>query len=403
MCRLETFTRIARRLMVITVAMLLLFQVALICGCGGTEHANKAFDEIPENPKPGAMYRADPQRTGVYPDSGKVPKGEYLWRIGEDGWKRAKMNGPVYNEGIVYYAGWLSTHICAVDAKSGSEIWSFDTTRGNPDVKDPFLWVTKPPVIAGKAIYFSSFDMLYALEAGTATVVWQFQAGGEIVGTPLVNDGTVFIACIDGNIYALEAKTGHELWRFDYGSSNVSLMSFSNGKLYFNSGSEADGYRLIAIDCVKGEEAWRFEKGSLSGSPPCISGDIIYFGGVDGYIYALDSDTGEERWKLSSHGRIWSCLAVYESYIYYGSDDGCIYAIDKINGDLKWQHKTAGDYIGSPSIADGVVYVESDDQNIYALDAHTGNELWRVNAGMDLHGSPCIMDGVVYFEVGAIK
>ena len=41
---------------------------------------------------------------------------------------------------------------------------------------------------------------------------------------------------------------------------------------------------------------WRFPTGDRIVSSPILKGDVVYFGGDDGGLYALDARTGTVRW-----------------------------------------------------------------------------------------------------------
>jgi outer membrane protein assembly factor BamB len=61
------------------------------------------------------------------------------------------------------------------------------------------------------------FDKLYAL---TPTTVVPVMADNWFWATPVVRDGTVYAASLDGNVYAVDAESGDDRWQrpFDAGS-----------------------------------------------------------------------------------------------------------------------------------------------------------------------------------------
>lgn len=62
-------------------------------------------------------------------------------------------------------------------------------------------------------------------------------------------------------------------------------------------------------------------------SSPSISSGIIYFGTVDGYLYALNTDSGEELWKFKTNRKIISSPTIANGVIYFGSFDKHLYAL----------------------------------------------------------------------------
>jgi len=82
--------------------------------------------------------------------------------------------------------------------------------------------------------------------------IWSFETGGEVVSSPTVVDGTVYVGSSDGNLYSIDAGTGDEVWSFET-DGTVSSPIVVDGTLYV--GSDA----LYALDIESGEEVWRFE------------------------------------------------------------------------------------------------------------------------------------------------
>jgi len=97
-------------------------------------------------------------------------------------------------------------------------------------------------------------------------VLWKFETGGMVKGSPVVSGGTVYIGSRDHYVYALDADTGTEKWKFKTGSIMVR-------------------------------------------SSPVVSGGTVYIGAGDNYVYALDADTGTEKWKFKTGGWIYSSPA----------------------------------------------------------------------------------------------
>ena len=48
-------------------------------------------------------------------------------------------------------------------------------------------------------------------------VLWKFETGGMVKGSPVVSGGTVYIGSRDHYVYALDADTGTEKWKFKTG------------------------------------------------------------------------------------------------------------------------------------------------------------------------------------------
>ncbi len=45
---------------------------------------------------------------------------------------------------------------------------------------------------------------------------WTLKTGGPIVASPVVADGTVYIASLDARLYAVDEESGKEQWNFSH-------------------------------------------------------------------------------------------------------------------------------------------------------------------------------------------
>jgi eukaryotic-like serine/threonine-protein kinase len=166
---------------------------------------------------------------------------------------------------------------------------------------------------------------------------------------------------------------------------------------------------------------WKFATGDRIVSSPVQDGNVIYFGGDDGNVYAVDAVTGHQIWKRTTGGPVSATPAVSDGTVYVGSYDGKFYALNAKTGAVKWKFATEGErrfeakglngwqpknqtfadpfdvYLSSPAVADGNVFFGSGDGNVYALNASSGELRWKFKTGDVVHASPAVAAGVVYF------
>src|SRR5204863_814398 len=112
---------------------------------------------------------------------------------------------------------------------------------------------------------------------------------------------------------------------------------------------------------------WRFKTDRPVSSTPAIGADgIIYFGCLDGFLYALKSN-GELKWKFHTGGTIVSSPAIDRSgNIHFSSRDGNLYCLDPTGSPVRILHFDSP-RSGSPIIGpDGIIYL-SDVDNLYAI------------------------------------
>jgi outer membrane protein assembly factor BamB len=165
---------------------------------------------------------------------------------------------------------------------------------------------------------------------------------------------------------------------------------------------------------------WQFQTKGQVLSSPAVTGDTVYIGSSDHYLYAVDRGTGAEKWKFKTDGRVTSSPAVASGFVFFTSYDGNAYAVDAATGTQKWKFALPGErrfaaahlhgaapsgetmpdpfdfYLSSPVVVDGVVYFGSGDTNIYALDSASGQLKWKFKTGDVVHASPAVVDGKLY-------
>jgi len=99
---------------------------------------------------------------------------------------------PAVRDGVVY-SNTQQSHLFALDAETGEVIWDFERSGQ----------VYSKPAIAGEVLYFGSGDhFLYALDPKTGAEKWKFEAQAMVCNA-VVQDGRVFFG--SGNaLYVLE-------------------------------------------------------------------------------------------------------------------------------------------------------------------------------------------------------
>jgi len=196
--------------------------------------------------------------------------------------------------------------------------------------------------------------------------------------------------------YSTEDNPGIEKWRFPAGEGCDGSPSIGpDGTIYFGA---LDGY-LYAV-CPNGSLKWQFraERGVGDfGSHPAVADDgSVYFGTTFGsYIQAVNPD-GTDKWKYWVPEIDTSITIDDDGVIYYGHRGNGVDARYP-NGTLKWRFST-GDCVQSTPAVDGngIVYFGAHDDYIYAVYPN-GTLKWRYLTGGWVHGSPTIApDGTIY-------
>ena len=239
-------------------------------------------------------------------------------------------SSPLISGGIVYI-GSADKRLYALDARSGHELWRFETQG----------MVRSTPAVDSGRLFFGSRDhFLYALDAATGKLLWKHDTLREIVSSPLVANGTVYVGSRSSNLFAFEAATGALKWKFFYWSSWVeSSARIRDGILYIGS---SDSQQLYAISAASGSLVWSFGTDGSPWSTPAVTQDRVYIGvaGVPNYFiahhggfFAVERSTGEVAWRFpmpeipgaDTYG-VAASPAVGNGLVFFGGLDGVLYA-----------------------------------------------------------------------------
>jgi eukaryotic-like serine/threonine-protein kinase len=288
--------------------------------------------------------------------------------------------------------------------------------------------VLSSPAIANETLYVGSTDhFLYALDLAKGTLKWKFGTGSRITSSPAVSAGVIYFGSFDDNFYAVDASTGQLKWKFRSAGERrfagkhlhgalpasesmpdpfdffLSSPVVWNGAVYFGSGDT----NIYALDTESGSLKWKFKTGDVVHASPAISDGTLFVGSWDSYFYALDAATGKEKWRFKTgedsviHNQvgIQSSAAVVDGIVYFGCRDSNLYALDAATGKQIWSFSNKGSWvISSPALLNGKVYFTTSDSGLlYSLDAKSGGVVFSLNfKHWPMFSSPAISGDTLY-------
>jgi outer membrane protein assembly factor BamB len=296
-----------------------------------------------------AMFRGNPQHSGIYDVSGVPILHALKWQFHTGG---AVLSSPIL-DGDTLYVGSADHKMYALDAASGTLKWAFET-QGR---------ISSSAAIADGIVYFESYDSyLYAVAADSGRLLWKFKTAGErrFAGT---------------HLHGAEPAAESMPDPFDVYLSSPAVW---DGNVYFGSG---DNY-IYALKAKSGQLQWKFKTGDVVHASPAIAEGILYVGSWDSYFYALDAKSGAEKWRFkggvdpSIHNQVGfqSSAAVVDGAVYVGCRDSKLYALDAATGAKRWALDTKGSWVvGSPAARDSKVYAATSDSGLFfEIDSQTG-------------------------------
>ena len=200
----------------------------------------KTGGEISSSPAIGAdgTVYAGSNNKNVYAIDGETGAKKWAFRTGS-----FVDSSPAIGADGTVYMGSDDLRVYALDGKTGQRKWAFDTDgrRVSSFLGLPGEVYSSPAIGADSVVYVaeeldlgSNFpaagpagvpSCVYALDAQTGKLRWDFRAGGGIRSSPAIGaHGLVYVGCRDRNVYALRSGSDGGLqpgspWPMFHGNS----------------------------------------------------------------------------------------------------------------------------------------------------------------------------------------
>ncbi|BEP11899.1 hypothetical protein acdb102_02100 [Acidothermaceae bacterium B102] len=235
----------------------------------------------------------------------------------------------------------------ALDARTGADLWTFDSgNRNGTDLSvspavlpsgvivwpapgnsllglsptGRLLWrlslhggPTSPAIAADGVVIGDSAGWIYAIRvpvAGPATITWSLAVGTGSYGSVALGRGVIFQSVTDG-VVALSAD-GHLRWRRSLPAPvEVSPAATSDGGVVVGAGGTME-YGLDGSGHVR----WQHDRRAETYSSPVVTSDgLTAFGDHAGIVTVLDAVTGhlEARYPLLGHRQYPRTIGIWSS------------------------------------------------------------------------------------------
>jgi eukaryotic-like serine/threonine-protein kinase len=247
--------------------------------------------------------------------------GQMLWKFPTQDVVHAS---PAVVNNTVYIGSWDSK-LYAIDAETGLEKWSFQAGL-DPIIHNQVGFQSSPAVVDG-VVYVGCRDShVYALDAATGHKKWDYNTAKSWVNsTPAVRDGMVYAATSDSSrVFALDVKNGRLRFNFDAKAYVFSSPALAGEMVYVG----AHNGKLYALDAKTGKLAWEFQTESSKKDPMKL---LNPDGGLNQDAFAPTfgdfEDMYIDMYRFMSIGAILSSPVVDHGEVYFGSMDGNVYAL----------------------------------------------------------------------------
>ena len=264
-----------------------------------------------------------------------------------------------------------------------SEIWSADAGKG-----EGLLGARQGPVVADGRVYAAAVEGgVHAFDLQTGRTVWSYESELQLSGGPGAGDGLVAIGSLEGDVIALDAATGAEKWRAKVGNEIIAAPAIGMGMVFVRSN---DG-RVTAFDAASGERRWfwNHEVPTLSvrgNDAPVLGPGFLFIGNDDGTVSALSAQDGRPLWdqaiaqqegrtELDRMADVDGSPVLEDTTLYATSFKGQTMAINAPTGQPMWLSENGGP--GQVAVAPSVVVVTEPSDTVFGLDKSGGSALWQ--------------------------
>lgn len=268
------------------------------------------------------------------------------------------------------FVGNLQGEVRVIGAAGGKGLGSFDfgsAIVGTPVVDGSTMFVA----LAHDDQSLVSYDLI------SGTVNWQIPAG-DIETSPLRIGNRLYVTTLHGKLLCVDKGSGQILWKYQIPprvrTRLIHSSPASDGTLVVFGSDNGD---LYAVDAGDGTFRWSVHVGSCIDGSPSVSGGRAFIGALDGNYSAVDLNTGHIAWSRMLDGPVFSSQAVTERSVYVGTAGRTVYCLNSGTGEITWTATVGNVVNSSPLVTGEVVYTGCIDKTLYAFSAGTGEVLWK--------------------------
>ncbi|MFT5807331.1 MAG: outer membrane protein assembly factor BamB [Moritella dasanensis] len=275
----------------------------------------------------------------------------------------------------------------ALDPISGDVIWQQDlavqAVFNRFDDSDNAL--LSGGIAAGYGMVFvgSENAVLFALNDKTGEVIWQVETDGEVIASPVVDEGLVIIQTGSGSLVGFDVQTGEQRWIQSAELPALTLRG-NNSPITTNGAAiygRSDG-KLAAVFIANGRLIWEVSVAKPKGAndidrlvdvngQAVARGTDVYTSAFNGELMAVELRSGKVLWKRAYASVKDLTVAGFELFL--TDTEGRIHAIDRRNGLTLWsQNRLALRGVTAPVVSGDNIVVGDKEGYLHWLDRKTG-------------------------------
>jgi outer membrane protein assembly factor BamB len=319
---------------------------------------------------------------------------------------------PGYHDGIVYYgvvdgnttqfyAGEGFGRVTALEAKTGKQLWHFDTVPED-------LWAPEHVNInsGGGVWYTPAFDERGYMYFGTGNPgpfpgTSQYPWGSSHPGPDLYTDSIIKLNASTGKLAWYYQVTPHDL--YDHDQQDPPIFANVGGKRAVITAGKA-GF-VLALDAQTGKLLWKRSVGIHNGHDndnlyamkheysKLHLPETVYPGILGGVIAPMATNGSSVFVPVVNHPvTVTPQFETQEP----GTSTGELVALNIATGAFEWDHKLPSSAYGGATAVNDLVFATDFEGKLYAFDANSGTIAWEAqlpagtNTGVVVHGDTLI-------------
>lgn len=307
-----------------------------------------------------------------------------IWQLESAGGREFFSSPALVDE--VLYLGCNDGNMRAVNAASGSVLWSFSTVCG----------ICGEPAVDSTTVYFGGQDgYVYALERATGQREWSSGLGFHIFSdTGILCDSLILSGNSMGKVCALDSRTGQPVWDHEIGGIVLGPAVVDTLAIF----TSESGVTAV-FDC-QGEILWTATHTNQASAPSADS-TAVYVAYSGGMVRKFDIANGTLLWDtdvVSRPGRTVLARPVLTGgKVLVGTNDGQLICLNRETGGIIWEQQFDNWLQLPPAVGQELVYLACDDQRLHLVELETGAKLDSLEMGGYSGTAPLLMDGVIFY------
>lgn len=197
-------------------------------------------------------------------------------------WLGIQASPSVDNE--IVYIGSRDAKFYAFNLKTGDTLWAKDEFERS--------WMPSTAAIDKENIYTGSSDSFnfYSINKKTGTINYTTKTNAYTFSSPAIDSEMGYIGSTNGRLYGIELASGDIKWEFEtIGVKTDTIKIFDDRGVM-----DAERYKALTRGFTDMPALSNFLDNAFINvgailSSPVISNQVIYFGSLDGYIYAISN------------------------------------------------------------------------------------------------------------------